>query len=182
MQQKVQFLASIIHEPELIILDEPFSGLDPVNAMLLNQIVRELHDEGRTILFSTHVLHQAEQMCDRIVLIDRGRKILDDSLEHIRRRFDPHTVTVTPLEEPASYVRRIEDVPGVISSHIDDDGRVHARIADDMDPAVCMQALVAVEPVRAIELGRTSLDEVFVRLVGGPRGTETSEPKEAVHG
>ena len=61
MQQKVQFLAAIIHKPELIILDEPFSGLDPVNAMLLHDLIRELHDEGRTILFSTHVLHQAER-------------------------------------------------------------------------------------------------------------------------
>lgn len=176
MQQKVQFLAAVIHEPELIILDEPFSGLDPVNAMLLNRIITELHEEGRTILFSTHVLHQAERMCDRIILIDNGTKILDDSLEHIRNRFDPHTITVEPLQEPREFAGNIAHIAGVESTTIDEQGHVHALIAQDHDQAASMQEILAVSPVRSIELGRADLDEVFVRLVGSP-----TQPEEAVH-
>ena len=92
MQQKVQFLSSILHEPELLILDEPFSGLDPVNAELLNRIIRDLNEQGVTIIFSTHVLHQAERICDRIFLINHGVKLLDATLEEIRQRYDPRTV------------------------------------------------------------------------------------------
>ena len=174
MQQKVQFLASVIHDPELIILDEPFSGLDPVNAMLLNKIITELHQEGRTILFSTHVLHQAERMCDRIVLIDNGTKILDDSLEHIRRQFDPHTVTIEPLENSTALASKVAEVRGVQSTKVDENGRIHALIESSHDQGVCMQDILAISPVRSIELGRTNLDEVFVRLVGA------SHKKEAI--
>ena len=166
MQQKVQFLASVIHEPELIILDEPFSGLDPVNAMLLNQIITELHQEGRTILFSTHVLHQAERMCDRIILIDNGEKLLDDTLENIRRQFDPRTVTVEPLKDHAGFIEEASKIDGVIASRTDSEGRIHFSIGPEHDQATCMQTLLTVAPVRSIELGRTDLDEVFVRLVG----------------
>ena len=166
MQQKVQFLASVIHEPELIILDEPFSGLDPVNAMLLNRIITELHQEGRTILFSTHVLHQAERMCDRIVLISNGEKILDDTLENIRKRFDPRTVTVEPLQDAHAFQEQAEGIEGVVGCRRDAEGRMHFSIGPQHDQATCMQALLAIGPVRLIELGRTDLDEVFVRLVG----------------
>src|SRR5436190_6269075 len=79
MQQKVQFITAVIHDPDLLILDEPFSGLDPVNAQLLIRILGELHDQGTTIIFSTHILHQAEQLCDRIFLINHGVKLLDDT-------------------------------------------------------------------------------------------------------
>ena len=94
MQQKIQFIASVINDPELVILDEPFSGLDPVNARLLGNTVRELHESGRTIIFSTHVLHQAEQICDRVIMINRGRMVLDGSIDEIRRKFDPRTVRI----------------------------------------------------------------------------------------
>ena len=80
MQQKVQFIAAVIHDPELLILDEPFSGLDPVNAALLNALIREQHERGRTVIFSTHVLHQAEQICDRIFLINHGLLMLEHRL------------------------------------------------------------------------------------------------------
>ena len=179
MQQKVQFLASIIHEPELIILDEPFSGLDPVNAMLLNKVVRELHAEGRTILFSTHVLHQAEQMCDRIILIDRGRKILDDRLEHIREQFDPHTITAEPLGDARAFAAHAESVNGVESTTIDSAGLVHAVIAPEFEASNLMAEVLAGQSVRSIELGRATLDEVFVQLVGHSVETSTPEMQEA---
>ena len=181
MQQKVQFLASIIHDPELIILDEPFSGLDPVNAMLLNKVVRDLHAEGRTILFSTHVLHQAEQMCDRIILIDRGRKILDDRLEHIREQFDPHTITAEPLGDARAFAAHADAIEGVESTVIDSNDKVHAVIAAELDPSTLMTRILSGQSVRSIELGRATLDEVFVKLVGRPADKTDSEVLELDH-
>ena len=177
MQQKVQFLAAIIHEPELIILDEPFSGLDPVNSKLLNRFIRDLHDEGRTILFSTHVLHQAERMCDRIVLIDRGTKVLDDDLASIRRRFDPRTITAEPLGDPEAWRAQAARVPGVESVEIDAENRVHARLAPDIDVASTMSSCLSAGPVRMLERSQTSLDEVFFSLVG--RRADHHEDHEA---
>lgn len=99
MQQKVQVAATLIHDPELVILDEPFSGLDPVNARMLRNLIMEMNrKEGRTVIFSTHVLPQAEEMCERIVMIDRGRTVLDGTLDEIRRQFDSLSKTLTPAE------------------------------------------------------------------------------------
>ena len=112
MQQKIQFIASIIHEPDLLIFDEPFSGLDPVNAELMNTIIRELHAQGRTVIFSTHVLHQAEQLCERIMLIDRGRMVLDDTMEGIHRVRSPRSRS-TPCPatpSPTDRGRRAADL------------------------------------------------------------------------
>ncbi len=183
MQQKVQFLAAIIHEPELIILDEPFSGLDPVNAMLLNDLIRELHEQGRTILFSTHVLHQAERMCDRIVMIDRGRKVLDDRLDRIQERFDPRTIVVEPLGDPATVESALRAAPEVESVRIDAEHRVHARLRDLSDADRIMSLAVGLGPLRSIGRAKTTLDEVFIDLVdqtehGGGAG-DAMEPLHA---
>ena len=104
MLQKVQFLAAIIHQPDLLILDEPFSGLDPVSARLLRSLVREEHQRGATILLSTHVMAHAEE-CGHVVMIHRGRKVLDDSVAAIRRRYDPRTIHFEPLEPGADWRR-----------------------------------------------------------------------------
>ncbi|MCP4833463.1 MAG: ATP-binding cassette domain-containing protein [Phycisphaera sp.] len=177
MQQKVQFLAAIIHDPELLILDEPFSGLDPVNAQLLNELIRELHAEGRTILFSTHVLHQAEQMCDRIVLIDRGAKVLDENLDSIRRRFDPRMITAEPLGDSEAWRDHASRVEGVAGAEMDEDGRVHARLREDADIDRAMTECLAAGSVRMIERARPSLDDVFFSLVGR-RADHPGEPME----
>lgn len=183
MQQKVQFLAAIIHEPELIILDEPFSGLDPVNAMLLNDLIRELHEQGRTILFSTHVLHQAERMCDRIVMIDRGRKVLDDRLDRIRERFDPRTVVVEPLGDPTTLESMLRATPEVESVTIDAEDRLHARLRDLADADRIMARAIEHGPLRSVGRAKTTLDEVFIGLVERPDESgaagETTEPIHA---
>ena len=101
MLQKVQFLAAIVHQPDLLILDEPFSGLDPVSSRLLRDLVLEEHRRGATILLSTHVMTQAEDMCEHVVMIHRGRKVLDDSVAAIRRRYDPRTIRFEPLDAAA---------------------------------------------------------------------------------
>src|SRR5262249_41732995 len=87
MQQKVQFIATIIHDPEILILDEPFSGLDPINTALMKDYFREFRDKGKTIIFSTHVLEQAEKLCDQICLMAKSKKILEGSLKDLKRQF-----------------------------------------------------------------------------------------------
>jgi len=161
MQQKVQFIASILHEPDLLILDEPFSGLDPVNAELLNEVIRDLNAQGRTIIFSTHVLHQAEQLCDSILLIDRGEKILDDTMEGIRQTFDPRTIEVEPTignELPVA-------IEGVAHRSNQGEHGIELHLEPGRDPQDVMQRILASCPVRSIRLRRPTLDEIFVMLV-----------------
>ena len=105
MLQKVQLLAAVLHEPDLLILDEPFSGLDPVNMRLLRDLILAEHRRGATILFSTHVMVQAEEMCDHIVMLHKGRKVLDEDLPSIRRRHDPRALVFEPFERGADAAR-----------------------------------------------------------------------------
>jgi ABC-2 type transport system ATP-binding protein len=172
MQQKVQIIASIIHEPELLVLDEPFSGLDPVNAELMINLLRELNDNGKTIIFSTHVLHQAEQICDRIFLINKGVKLLDATLEEIRVRFDPRTVAV----ELANGGELARDIPGV--RHvllISGSAAYELELDQDADAQDVMRRVMERHAIRSIALRRVSLTEVFVRLVQQHRGEAAAE-------
>ncbi|MDY7108391.1 MAG: ATP-binding cassette domain-containing protein [Planctomycetota bacterium] len=162
MQQKIQFLAAIIHEPDLLILDEPFSGLDPVNAELINRLIGELRRAGKTIILSTHVLHQAEQICDRIFLINHGVKLLDASLAEIRRAFDPRTI----VAEPTNGTLQVEGIDGVVNVRpIGHDGAVEIMIEEGADPHPIMQTVLGRQPMRRIELRRPTLEDVFVQLV-----------------
>jgi ABC-2 type transport system ATP-binding protein len=163
MQQKVQIIATLLHEPELIILDEPFSGLDPVNTRLLRELVLELNREGRTVIFSTHVLIQAEQMCDRIFMINQGKKILDGTVDEIRDQFDPKTINVELIDRAADGQALLAS-PGVRSIHRRGDG-YDLMLHQDADPAAIMRAIVAQHPVRRVELRRASLEDIFVSLV-----------------
>src|SRR5690348_5063725 len=101
MLQKVQFIAAVLQEPDLLILDEPFSGLDPVNMRLLRDLILAEHKRGATIIFSTHVMVQAEELCEPIVMMHKGRKVLDEDLASIRRRHDPRTLIFEPFERGA---------------------------------------------------------------------------------
>jgi ABC-2 type transport system ATP-binding protein len=164
MQQKVQFVTAVIHEPDLLILDEPFSGLDPVNMRLLRELVVEQHARGATILFSTHVMPQAEQICEHIVMIHEGRKVLDESLGAVRARYDPKTVLLEPLDA-ATDVRALASVTGVEA--IDTTERGYAiRLGSGADVSAVLGRIVAVAPPRHLELERPSLEDVFIELVG----------------
>lgn len=179
MQQKVQFLSAIIHDPEVIILDEPFSGLDPVNAQLIGSIIEELRVEGRTILFSTHVLPQAERICDRIVMIDQGIKVLDGPIDEIRAQFDPRVIKVDPVEPDHRY----DDVVGVAGVE-SRDGHLHLRIADDAQPTDVLSAVVAHGPVRSACIAQPTLDEIFIEQVFRSRGSDAAAEtrEELTHG
>lgn len=165
MQQKIQFISAVIHEPQLVILDEPFSGLDPVNQRLLRELIQEQQRRGATIIFSTHVMHQAEQICDHVVMIHDGLKVLDESLTGIRTRFDPRTILVEPLQ-PDADVSRLGSLPGVTSLN-PLNGSYEIGLADGHDPATAMREIVSALPVARVELHRPSLEDVFVTIVTG---------------
>jgi ABC-2 type transport system ATP-binding protein len=167
MQQKVQFLAAIIHEPDLIILDEPFSGLDPVNSAIMADVIRDLHTRGKTVIFSTHVLPQAEELCDRIFLINRGVKLLDATIADIHRRFDPRTILIEPMTHDIDPCA----VEGVIGAHrIRNNGVVELTLEEDADPQRVMRAMLNRYPLRSVELRRPTLTDVFVQLVKQDQG------------
>jgi ABC-2 type transport system ATP-binding protein len=163
MLQKIQFVAAIIHEPDLLILDEPFSGLDPVSVRLLrDQIVAE-HRRGATILFSTHVMPQAEEICDHVVMIHRGRKVLDDPVSSIHRRYDARTIRFEPLDADQA-LEGVRTLPGV-ESCLEVDGGYELRLRDGVDPAGTIASVAAAVPVARIELKRPRLEDVFVQIV-----------------
>ncbi len=163
MQQKVQFIAAVIHKPDLLILDEPFSGLDPVNMRLLRDLVLEEHRRGATVIFSTHVMTQAEQICEHVVMIHEGRKRLDDALADVRRRYDPRTIRFEPLNTTAD-VAALEAVRGVTEVRLEN-GAYQIALADDLNPADAIALLAAAAPASGIELRRPSLEDIFISIV-----------------
>ncbi|RMH30372.1 MAG: ATP-binding cassette domain-containing protein [Planctomycetota bacterium] len=169
MQQKVQFLATVIHDPDLVILDEPFSGLDPVNARLLRTLIDEMRDAGKTIIFSTHVLGSAEQLCDRVFMINRGKKVLDGPIDAIRAKFDPKTIVVEPADTAANgaFSGSLGALPGVKSvMRLGDRSAVYeAHLEDGTDPQGVIGAIATGLPVRRVELRKATLEDIFVSLV-----------------
>ncbi len=161
MHQKLQFAATCINEPELVILDEPFSGLDPVNLDAIEGIILAMRDQGRTIIFSTHVMHEAERLCDRILLINRGRPILDGTLDEIRARRSSRAVSVE-LEGDADFVAALPVVERVTRS-----GRAwDVTLAPEADPQQLLAELVGRVKVLSFAVKVPSLHEIFVNLVG----------------
>ncbi len=163
MLQKIQFVAAIVHEPDLLILDEPFSGLDPISMRLLRDLIVAEHRRGATILFSTHVMPQAEDICDRIVMIHRGRKVLDEPLSAIRRRYDARTIVLEPLE-PDADLRSVASWREIESARTIE-GCWELVLKPGVDRVATMQRLLAAQPAARVELKRPRLEDVFVQLV-----------------
>ena len=162
MHQKLQFAVTVINDPDLVILDEPFSGLDPVNQDMLRDIISGMRRAGRTVLFSTHVMHEAEQLCDFIVLINRGKVVVNGTLDEIRAGHKANTVSLE-LEGDTEFLRTLPMVQAVEPNG----RRLDVRLQDQADPQDLLRALVARARVRAFEIKQPSLHEIFVRLVGG---------------
>jgi len=166
MQQKVQFVAAVLHDPELIVLDEPFSGLDPVNARVLIQTVQDLHREGRTIFLSTHQMTQAEQLCQRIVLINRGDKILDATVGDALTRFSPRAIDVEPAIDPQQACAALLQMSGITNAQWRPEASsIQVALDAGADAVSLLAAIAQCVPARRIEVARISLDDVFVRLV-----------------
>jgi len=165
MQQKLQFLSTVIHEPDLLILDEPFSGLDPVNMRLLRDLVLEQHRRGATIIFSTHVMHQAEQICEHVVMINHGDKVLDETLQGIRSKYDPRTILFEPLHPNADVdaLRGLAAVQDVSRAN----GAYEIALQDGTEPSSAMSAIVSALPAARVELNRPTLEDVFIQIVSG---------------
>ena len=164
MQQKVQFLAAIVHRPDLLILDEPFSGLDPVNQRLLRELVGEEHRRGATVLFSTHVMVHAEQLCDHVVMIHRGDKVLDEGIGGIRARYGSRNLTFEPID-PAADVGSLAALAGV--ERVRRDGTAwDITLAPGASPGPVIQRVAAAIPPARVELRRPTLEDVFISMVG----------------
>jgi len=161
MQQKLQFAVTCINDPELLILDEPFAGLDPVNLELLKEIILGMHRDGKTVLFSTHIMDEAERLCQYILLINGGRQVLNGALDEIRSSRRSRTVSVE-LEGDTGFVQALPMVSGIRPQG----RRMDIDLAEQADPQQFLAAIVGKVKVFAFEVRAPSLHEIFVSLVG----------------
>ena len=169
MQQKVQFIGTVLHEPELLILDEPFSGLDPINQDVLESIVREEKEKGTTILFSTHLMEQAERLCERVCLISRAEKVLDGDLKELKRRERAGVVAVEFEDDPPRV-----SWPGV--SAVEEAGaalHLSLRPGAGHDDVLAAAVETGVS-LRRFELLEPRLHEIFVRHAGADAGSDAA--------
>jgi ABC-2 type transport system ATP-binding protein len=168
MSQKVQFIATVVTRPSLVLLDEPFSGLDPVNAVVLREAILDLRKNNTTVIFSTHDMGVAEKMCDRIFMIHRGKKVLDGTLEQIQDDHGSNALRVRLDGSP-----NLSDLPG--ATEIIDFGKYQEiTLAPGAEPQRMLGELIKRGQVRLFELARPSLHEIFVRIA-------RPEPEEDNH-
>jgi ABC-2 type transport system ATP-binding protein len=166
MAQKLQFIVTLVHEPELLVLDEPFSGLDPVNRDVLRDAVLELKRGGTTVVFCTHVMEQAEQLCDALVMIHRGQVRLAGSVAQVRASEGRDAVHV---EHRLRAGASLEGLPGVAA--VDDRGReAELTLLPGADPATLLRALLERADLTRFEVKAPSLHEIFKRVVGASEG------------
>jgi len=161
MQQKIQFIGSLLHDPGLIIMDEPFSGLDPVNAKLLEQTLLELKDQGKAILFSTHRMDQVEKLCDAICLVNKGEAVLSGRVREIKSRYERNHVIVE-FEGSAAFLQSSE-----IAEAKNFSGHAEILLKPHGDAQKLLQEASAAARIYRFELVEPSLEEIFIRTVGG---------------
>ena len=173
MQQKAQIISTVLHGPELVIVDEPFSGLDPVNTQLVKELMGELRAQGATIIMSTHMLHQVEELCDRIALIDNGRRVLYGALTEIRRDHSGHAVRV----------RVAGDLPPLagVETVTQRNGGLYLTLEDDAQPQDILRQLLGSTTVEQFEIAEPTLDEIFIRTVRPSQASEVTDESQ-VHG
>jgi len=160
MQQKAQIIATILHQPELLIIDEPFSGLDPVNTRMVKSLLLDLNGQGVTIIMSTHQMHQVEEMCDRILLVDHGQALLYGDLAQIRKRYSGHAVLLQ-TEQKLPHLEGVEGIEPHNSAFL-------INLAEGTEPQAILQQLVAHEiKLDRFEIATPTLDEIFVEVVQG---------------
>lgn len=159
--QKIQLIAVLLARPKLVLLDEPFSGLDPVNANVMRDAILNLRRQGTTVLFSTHDMAVAERMCDSIVMIYKGKKVLDGTVQQIQRQYGADTVRVRMMPG--------HRVPGMLRGveRVDDYGRyTELRLLPEADPQDVLRQLQSAGPIELFEVAHPSLHDIFVRIAG----------------
>ena len=161
MGQMIQLIVTIIHDPMLIILDEPFSGLDPVNTELMKNIVSNLRDDGKAIILSTHQMNQVEELCDRVLMIDDGRSVLYGGLEETRERFSEHSIQVSVDGE-------LGDLVGVVERKANKGGVELALAADTTPQQILDQLRTRGIAIRRFEITTPSLNDIFLSIVERP--------------
>ncbi len=160
MQQKVQFIAAVLHEPELLILDEPFSGLDPVSVNLLKGVILDLKQRGKSIIFSTHQMEQVEQMCDDICLINHATKVLGGSLRDVKRRFGRNTVIIDYEDGDGFLTDDLVKRQNRFANHSE------LTLNEDADPQeILRRAISAGARINRFEIVEPSLNEIFIESV-----------------
>jgi len=159
MSQKVQFIITVINKPEIIILDEPFSGLDPVNSEIIKEIILDLRNNGSTILFSTHDMAVAEKMCDFIFMIYNGKKVLDGTLDSIQKRYGQDTIRI----QSEGGINILDGIPGIEKTN--DFGQVQEiRMRSGVDAQQLLSAIMSKTRVTRFELTSPSLNDIFIRI------------------
>ncbi|TLY31324.1 MAG: ATP-binding cassette domain-containing protein [Ignavibacteria bacterium] len=169
-QQKVQFIISVLHDPQLVILDEPFSGLDPVNQVVLKDTLMELKQQGKAIILSTHQMDQAEKLCDRICLIDRGKVVLDGSISGVRNRYGRNTLHIE-FSGDASF---IPGLPWVKTAHLYENS-AEIELNDHEGVSTILRELAGRLEVTKFETSFPSLNAIFLNLVSGAPGTNAGK-------
>jgi ABC-2 type transport system ATP-binding protein len=170
MQQKAQFIATVLHDPEVLILDEPLSGLDPVAANLMRDVLVDLRRQGKTLVLSSHQMETVERLCDAIALIHRGHKVLDGSVTDVKRRHGSNTLVLS-YEGDGAFLAAL---PGV--EQVGDFGRyVEVRMADGADPQVILREAAARLRLSRFEVVEPSLHDIFVQEVTARGESATAE-------
>ena len=165
MQQKAQLIATLLHEPDLIVIDEPFSGLDPVNTRLVEDIIHEQQAAGKTVIMCTHQMHQVEALCSRIALVNQGRTMLYGAVDQIKRQYAGNAVTVTGQGD-------FTEIPGVLETRAVN-GDWHLSLAPGTSPQYVFRALAARDSLKLerFEIAEPSLDDIFIWVVQGQQET-----------
>jgi ABC-2 type transport system ATP-binding protein len=173
-QQKIQFLAAILHDPDVLIMDEPFIGLDPVNVRLLKEAFLEMRDRGKTLIFSTHQMEQVEELCESIAIVDRGRVVVNGAVRDVKRRMNRQVVRLA-TDGDGHGVEWLRTLPGV-SVTTEREDYVELRVPADRDPETILRAaLDRGDRVTRFEIAEPSLEEVFVEYVGRRAVDENEE-------
>ncbi len=162
MQQKVQFIATVVHEPELIILDEPFSGFDPINANIIKDEILELREKGSTIIFSTHRMESVEELCDNIALINRSKKVLDGSVKTIRDSYKTNTFMV---EGKGKLLLASPDFKVIEQTEHHDIFRATVQILDNQSPNVLLRYMLERVEIHSFREKIPSINEIFIQTV-----------------
>jgi ABC-2 type transport system ATP-binding protein len=161
MQQKIQFVATLLHDPDFIIMDEPFGGLDPVNAALLKDVLLEMKQKGKTILFSTHRMDQVEKLCDSICLVNRGRSVLQGDLKKIKSQYGKNNVQIQ-YEGNGNFLEH----SSLVAAYNNYGNYVEVRLAPGADPQQLLRAVAEHANVSRFELMEPSLEQIFIETVG----------------